>query len=176
MGAGCCAGGLEDEVGPGVVFPAPWPGVIGPFTSDASGLGAWGVGASGTVGCCCWATAAVLKLMCEFGLKLRSAASAIAVKTSFTDILQWSVVSFSVADQRRSRSLVTLPLFVVPRQYPVVSENRLRTSLTIDHSIQTQGRNPQSIRRAETAQVSPPAGIRSGMLSSDSEFRLRGPE
>ncbi len=59
-------------------WPAPRPGVMGPSTS-VSGLGAWGVGASGT-GACCWACATGLR----FRLKLRSAASAIAVKPSFT--------------------------------------------------------------------------------------------
>ena len=53
---------------------------MGPST-PVNGGGAGGAGASGTAGCC-WATAAVLRV----GLKLRSAASAIAVKPSFTDI------------------------------------------------------------------------------------------
>ena len=85
LGAGCWAGGLEDEVGPGGVSPAPLPGVIGAVHVRASGFGAWGVGASGTVGCCCWAIAAGLN-SARIGLKLRSAASAIAVKPSFTGI------------------------------------------------------------------------------------------
>jgi hypothetical protein len=36
-------------------------------------------------------------------LELKSAASAIAVKPSFTGILQWSVVSFSAISQKQSR-------------------------------------------------------------------------
>ena len=85
LGAGCCwADEFEDELGPGNSSPAPLPGVIEvPSTPDNGGR-AWGVGASGTGGCCCWAGTATLKPR----LELRSAASAIAVKPSFTGTLQ----------------------------------------------------------------------------------------
>jgi len=81
LGAGCRgAGAVEDVLDPGCSSPEPLPGVMGPSTPDNGG-GAWGEGASGTAGCC-WATAAGLNI----GLKFRSAASAIAVKPSFTGI------------------------------------------------------------------------------------------
>src|ERR1035438_932962 len=78
-GACCCGAPLEDDVGPCGVSPAPLPGVMGPSTPE-NGVGACGVGASGTAGCCCWARAAVHQV------ELRTAASAIAVKPGFTGI------------------------------------------------------------------------------------------
>ncbi len=76
----CCCGALSEEELPLCgTSPAPLPGVMGPSTPENGG-GGCGVGASGTAGCCCWARAAVDQV------ELRTAASAIAVKPSFTGI------------------------------------------------------------------------------------------
>ena len=81
---GCCWGAAEVEDEPVAVgaAPVPSPGVMGPVTSD-NGPGVWGargIGYGRVAGC--WAKAAVLRIR----LELKSAASAVAVKPSFTGI------------------------------------------------------------------------------------------
>jgi hypothetical protein len=84
------------------------PGVIGLPSTPVNGGRAWGVGASGTAGCC-WARAAGRSI----GLKFTSATSAIAVNPSFTGILQSSVVGFqpSVKTDRRGVRRFQQPIF-----------------------------------------------------------------
>src|ERR1017187_1183762 len=91
-GAWSCPGTAEEELGPVPVVssPAPFPGVIVVPFAPAKGGSAWGVGASGTAGCCSWARPAGHTTR----LRFRNAASDHAFKPSFTGILQGTVVSF----------------------------------------------------------------------------------
>jgi len=119
---------------------------MGPLTPDNGG-GAWGVGASGTADCCCWAKAAGLKIVPE----LRSAASAIAVKPSFTGI------SSSQTPQMQPLALSgQLSAFSQSQKPTLFAENGLQMH-GLPAKIGQQGCTRQSIRRAAALLVALPA-------------------